>query len=214
MAIDPSGRGKDETAYAVVKYLNGWLYLVESGGFLSGFEDATLQALAETAKRHKANYCVIESNFGGGMFTKLLQPWLEKIHPVTCEDVVHSKQKELRIIDTLEPVLNQHKLVVDPAVIRADYRSVADRLGDNAEQYSLMWQLTHISRDRGSLQHDDRLDVLSIAVDYWGKLMGVNVDLAVQKRQEEEWDQQLRSFHEGIFGGDRPMRRMSFTDTI
>jgi len=33
MTIDPSGRGKDETSYAVVKYLHGRLYLLDCGGF-------------------------------------------------------------------------------------------------------------------------------------------------------------------------------------
>ena len=32
MAIDPSGRGKDETGYAIVKMLNGYLYVVDAGG--------------------------------------------------------------------------------------------------------------------------------------------------------------------------------------
>lgn len=31
MAIDPSGRGRDETSYAVLKYLHGMLFLTESG---------------------------------------------------------------------------------------------------------------------------------------------------------------------------------------
>lgn len=32
MAIDPSGRGKDETGYAVVAMLNGFLYVLACGG--------------------------------------------------------------------------------------------------------------------------------------------------------------------------------------
>ncbi|UIK12775.1 phage terminase large subunit [Rhizobium leguminosarum] len=37
MAIDPSGKGGDETAYAIVKILHGNLFLVASGGFKEGY---------------------------------------------------------------------------------------------------------------------------------------------------------------------------------
>jgi hypothetical protein len=36
LAIDPSGRGKDETGYAVVKILHGQLFLLDWGGFRDG----------------------------------------------------------------------------------------------------------------------------------------------------------------------------------
>jgi hypothetical protein len=50
MAIDPSGRGKDETAYAVVKHLNGTLFCPTAGGIKGGYEDDTLDKLVEIAK--------------------------------------------------------------------------------------------------------------------------------------------------------------------
>jgi hypothetical protein len=34
------------------------------------------------------------------------------------EEVKHQQQKELRIIDTLEPVVTQHRLIVDQRVTR------------------------------------------------------------------------------------------------
>jgi len=124
LAIDPSGRGSDETAYAVVKMLNGYLYVVDAGGVAGGYSDSTLQHLTDLAKLNKVNMVLVESNFGDGMFTELLKPYLLKTHPCTLEEVRHSKQKESRIIDTLEPVMNQHRLVIDPKVIQKDYDSV------------------------------------------------------------------------------------------
>ena len=64
---------------------------------------------------------IVESNFGDGMFTQLLKPVVQRYYPVTIEEVNHTKQKELRIIDTLEPVMNQHGLVVSPQLIRQDF---------------------------------------------------------------------------------------------
>lgn len=123
MAIDPAGRGKDETAYAVVKILNSQLFLLESGGFSGGYSEDTLEKLAQIAKRQQVNRVLIEANFGDGMFEQLLKPFLTRIYPVTTEEVKHSIQKEKRIIDTLEPVMNQHRLIVDRRLIEQDYKS-------------------------------------------------------------------------------------------
>ncbi|MFI3272616.1 MAG: phage terminase large subunit [Pseudomonadota bacterium] len=120
MAIDPSGRGTDETSVTVVKMLNGYLYLTAVKAYKDGYSDDTLKAIALLAKEQEVNHVIIEANFGDGMFTKLISPFFMKHHPCLIEEVKHSRQKEARIIDTLEPVLRQHKLVVDKSVIQWD----------------------------------------------------------------------------------------------
>lgn len=168
MFVDPSGRGKDETGYAVVRNCQGTLWLVAAGGFLGGYTDETLRALATVAKVHSVPKMLIEPNFGDGMFRRLLQPVVHKIHPdCSVEDADRaSAQKEVRIIDTLEPVMMRHKLVVDPKVIEDDYASTAGISSDEAQRYRLIYQLTRITRDRGALVRDDRLDALAGAVAY------------------------------------------------
>jgi hypothetical protein len=64
MAIDPAGRGTDETAYAVGYMLHGNIWVPEVGGFAGGYDDKTLVALAKIAKKHKVNEIIVESNFG------------------------------------------------------------------------------------------------------------------------------------------------------
>lgn len=172
MAIDPSGRGQDELAYAVVKMLNGNLYLAEARGLTGGYTKENLEKLSYAAKRHKVKHIRAEANFGDGMFTALLGPVLHRIYPTTVEEVKHNVQKERRIIDTLEPVLNQHRLIVDPAVITEDYENYNDHPEERALQYSLFYQLTHITKEKGALVHDDRLDALAMAVAYWVEVLG------------------------------------------
>lgn len=207
MSIDPSGRGKDETAYAVVKCLHGQLFLVDAGGFRGGYSVETLESLAHTAKRHGVNYIVIESNFGDGMFSSLFQPVLGKIHPCTTEEVRHSKQKELRIIDTLEPVLNQHRLIVDPKVIERDYDTsvgyAGEVGGEQAEKYSLFYQMSRLTRDRGSLLHDDRLDALSIVIHYWIESLARDVEGAAESHRESLLMEELEKFMDGAIGSRR-----------
>lgn len=185
LAIDPSGRGADETAYAVVKMLNGQLFVTDAGGVSGGYNSETLQQLANIAKKGKVNEIIIESNFGDGMFTELFKPILHKFYEVTVSEVRHSKQKELRIVDTLEPVMNQHRLVFDPKVIERDWQSVQNYSQEKAPKYTLIYQMTRITKERGALAHDDRLDALSMAVAYWVEQMASDADKAIVDRREE-----------------------------
>jgi hypothetical protein len=199
MAIDPSGRGKDETSYAVVKMLNGNLYVTKAGGLTGGYSPETLQALANIAKNEKVNMVIIESNFGDGMFKELLTPYLVKTHPVTMEEVRHSIQKEKRIIDTLEPVMNQHRLIIDPKVFEEDYKSAQVYPADKATRYMLFYQMTRLTRDKGALAQDDRLDALAMAVGYWVEQMAADADKQLQDRKSELLDAELDKFLENCF---------------
>ena len=203
MAIDPSGRGKDETAFAIVKHLYGYLFLVASGGFSDGYGEATLKTLAALAKEHSVNHVVIEANFGDGMFASLLQPHLKRIHPCLVEEERFSQQKELRIADTLEPVLNSHRLIVDPKVIKDDYENTKDN-----PKTSLFYQLTRLTRDRGALSKDDRLDALAIAVGYWVESMARDTEESLNDHLEEQIDQELEKFAE-LFEGRQEFEDVS-----
>lgn len=204
LAIDPSGRGSDETGYAVVKMLNGYLYITDAGGIKGGYSDVTLKQLAVIAKTANVNLVLIESNFGDGMFTELFKPYLSKVHPVSIEEVRHSKQKEARIIDTLEPVMNQHKLVMDPRVIQKDYDSVQDLPPERAMKYMLAYQMTRITRDRGALAHDDRLDVLAMAVKYWVDQMAADADREILDRRHQLLNDEIDKFLNGFNVGGSP----------
>ena len=199
MSIDPSGRGKDETGYAVVKMLNGQLFVPQAGGLKGGYDDQTLKLLVNIAKDNKVNKIIIESNFGDGMFLELLKPILFTSYPCSVEEVRHSKQKELRIIDVLEPVLNQHKLIVDPSVVQHDYKSAQSYPVESQAKYMLFYQLSRITKDKGSLIHDDRLDALSIAVNYWVEQMNQDVDNNINSRKQELLDEELTKFTDSFY---------------
>ena len=209
LSIDPSGRGSDETGYAVVKMLNGQLFVPEAGGLKGGYDEQTLKQLVYIAKNNKVNKVIIESNFGDGMFKELITPLFVTSYPCSIEEVRHNKQKELRIIDVLEPVLNQHKLIVDPSVIQHDYKSAQSYPIEHQAKYMLMYQLSRITKDKGSLNHDDRLDALSIAVNYWVEQMNQDVDNNINFRKQELLDEELTkftdSFHKRSLKGPRAM---------
>lgn len=200
MVVDPSGRGQDETAYAVGKLLNSQIFITEAGGLggmgNAGYDETVLTHLVEIAKRNKVNAVIIESNFGDGMFKALIEPYFIRLgHPVHIEEVRHNIQKERRIIDTLEPVMEQHRLIIDRSVIERDFNEAVKK-GDRAEQtkYQLFWQMTHITQERGSLGHDDRLDALAMLVGYFVGCMSQDVDRQIEARKQRELDKELRVF--------------------
>jgi hypothetical protein len=195
--VDPSGTGGDETAWCGMRHLNGTLFVSEISGSRAGYTDDTLEAIAQAAKRVKANAVVVESNFGQGMFMKLLVPFLKRVHPCAIEEVTSSRQKELRVIDTLEPLLNQHRLVVDPAVIEADHASIQD-YGPGRECYSWVHQLTRVTRDRGCLKHDDRLEALAGAASFFTDMMAVEQEDAIRRRSEGEAECVVREYLAGF----------------
>ena len=192
MSIDPSGRGSDRTGYAILKMLHGVLYLTAGGALEGGYSDATLERLSQLAKDNNVNYVVIESNFGDGMATALLKPIMSRIHPCSIEEVRHSKQKELRIIDTLEPVMNQHRLVVSQELIKDDFKTDID--------HQLFKQMTRITKDKGSLRHDDALDALSIAVNYWVERMDRDQIVAFDEHKNRMLQKDLDKFMESATG--------------
>ena len=200
MSIDPAGRGEDKTAYAVLKMLHGVLYLPAIGALDGGYSDATLEELSSIAKRNKVNYVVIESNFGDGMATALLKPVMAKIHPCEIEEVRHNIQKEKRIIDTLEPIMNGHRLVVDEQIIKDDFK-----LEPN---HQLFRQMTRITKDKGALRHDDQIDALAIIANYWVERMDRDQTLSYKQHQDELINKDLEKFMQHTIG--RQPKRENF----
>lgn len=194
MAIDPSGRGKDKTAWCVVKQLGGNLWLTAQGQLDGGYDDETLFYLARMAKAQQVNEIIIESNFGDGMFTELFKKILNQVYMCAVEEVRHSTQKEARIIDTLEPILNQHRLIVDRKIIEKDYQEFSS---DKTFSFRLFFQLTRMTRDRGAVLHDDAADCLAMAVSYWVEQMSLD-SLQREKQRHEEF---LDKLHEDFLTG-------------
>jgi hypothetical protein len=218
MWIDPSGRGKDETSYAVVKLLHGRLFLTAAGGFLGGYDEKTLDALLRVAKRHHVPKILVEPNFGGGMFTMLLRSRAQNFMDVSIDDGDWSTvSKEQRIVDTLEPVLNQHRLVVCPSVIEADYQSVSQPNSPYAQErapyYRLMYQVARMVRAKGALSQDDRIDALAGAVSHFTKQLARDTERAALDHKESVFDQELEKFVNGCLlgNGQLPARRMAST---
>jgi hypothetical protein len=199
--VDPSGRGADETAWAVVGVLNGLMYVLHVAGYAADPAEA-MTRIALDARKYDVQTVEVEPNFGQGMWVTAFQPILSKIWPGGCtvkESEWAKGQKEARIIDTLEPVMAHHRLVFDEDMVRRESKCEDHR-------YSLLYQLTHITRDRGSLRHDDRLDALAGAVAHFQRSMAMDVHEAAKGVLDDRMDQEIEDFLEYMEGRTHGVR--------
>lgn len=197
MYVDPSGRGKDETAIAVTKALHGRVFLTYVAGFREGYTDRTIKVILDIAKAQKVNEIVVEPNYGDGMFSKLLIAASKAPGGYRCAivDAEWSKaQKEARIVDTLEPVMNQHRLVVDKAIVWMDYKSTEKYIPEEQNRYRAFYQMTRLTKDRGALVNDDRIEAVAGAVKYWIDSYAKDTAQAVHDHRKELLDEELKRF--------------------
>jgi hypothetical protein len=194
-SIDPSGRGSDETTAAYLSQRNGILYLHEMRAYRDGYSDNTLLDILKGCKKYEVSKLVIETNFGDGIVSELFRKHLQQTNQrIDVEEVRANVRKEDRIIDALEPVLNQHRLVVDRSVIEWDFKSNPDEAPEKRLMYMLFYQMSRMCREKGAVKHDDRIDALAQGVKYFTDAMGISAQEAIKERKRMEWNQMLAEF--------------------
>ena len=194
-SVDPSGRGSDETAAAFISQRNGFLYLHKMCAYRDGYSDNTLLDILKHCKRYNVTKLVIETNFGDGIVAELFKKHLQQTKQgIDVEEVRANVRKEDRIIDSLEPVMNQHRLVVDKDVIDWDYKSNKDEAPEKRLLYMLFYQMSRMCREKGAVRHDDRIDALAQGVKYFTDCMSISAQEAVNQRKREEWNHMLAEF--------------------
>lgn len=189
LIVDPSGGGSDETAWGILAQHLGRVFLLHHDARLEGFSDATLEAIAADAARFRVTKVWAEKNYGGGMFGSLLKPHLMDAAKASqgawegCsieEENAGQVQKEVRIVDTLQAVVTGHRLVIAAETLRKDYKAGTEYASvEQAKKrnYRLTYQMTRVTKQKGCLPHDDRIDMVA---------SGVAKFIGVLRRQLEE----------------------------
>ena len=187
-SVDPSGRGSDETAAAFISQRNGFLYLHNMRAYRDGYSDKTLLDILRGCKKYNVTKLIVETNFGDGMVSELFKKHLQQTKQlIDVEEVRANVRKEDRIIDSLEPVLNQHRLVVDRSVIDWDFKSNPDAAPEERLLYMLFYQMSRMCREKGAVRHDDRLDCLAQGVKYYTDALSISAYETQKLRLREEY---------------------------
>ena len=194
-SVDPSGRGTDETAAVYISQKNGFLYVHEVRAYRDGYSDDTLLDILRGCKRFNVTKLLVETNFGDGIIGELFKKHLQQTkQAIDVEEVRANVRKEDRIIDALEPVMNQHRLILDRCVVEWDYSSNKDAPPEDRLLYMLFYQMSRMCREKGAVKHDDRLDCLAQGVKYFTDAMGISAYEAVNLRKREDWSDLLEAF--------------------
>jgi uncharacterized protein YajQ (UPF0234 family) len=91
---------------------------------------------------------------------------MQKLHPCAVEERRVSGQKERRLVDTLAPLVQQHRLIFNTELIQSDWAG-AERDPETGHPRSLLYQMSRITIERGALQFDDRIDALALGCAYF-----------------------------------------------
>jgi hypothetical protein len=191
-SVDPSGRGSDETAAAYISQRNGFLYLHDMRAYRDGYSDNTLLDILKGCKKYGVTKLLIETNFGDGIVSELFRKHLQQTKQnIDIEEVRANVRKEDRIIDSLEPVLNQHRLVIDRAVIEWDFKSNPQAAPEERLLYMLFYQMSRMCREKGAIRHDDRIDALAQGVQYYTDALGISALEEIKNRKRNEWNSMI-----------------------
>ena len=197
VSVDPSGRGADETAAVVISQANGYLFVRELRAFKDGYSDDTLSAIVRMGKKYKASRLLVESNFGDGMICELFNRHIiQQQAGFSTEECRASVRKEERIIDTLEPVMNQHKLIFDPKVWEYDYASNPEAPPEKRLEYMLGYQMSRMCREKGATRHDDRADALAQGIQWFIDALAQSAFRTQAVRKNEEWKSMMDAFEQ------------------
>jgi len=191
--IDPAGRGRDQTAAAAISQLGAFLHLKGIKSLAGGSSLEDMHELALFCRKHNARDIYIESNadtldtyrplFESALRHVFLEPGDDPAFPdgykaslIRDSKITHStRQKEIRIIDAIEPVTSNHRLIVDPSVLQP-----VD--GEDLEQ-SFQFQYSRITRDRGCLKEYGKLDAVAGCLLAWAYTLKTD---PLQARRTEE----------------------------
>ena len=196
-SVDPSGRGSDETAATYISQRNGFLYVHEVRAYRDGYSDNTLLDILRGCKRYNVTKLLIETNFGDGVIAELFKKHLQQTkQAIDVEEVRANVRKEDRIIDALEPVMNQHRLIIDRGVVEWDYSSNKEAAPEERLLYMLFYQMSRMCREKGAVRHDDRIDSLAQGVKYFTDAMGISAYETVKQKRMEDWADILSTFLE------------------
>jgi hypothetical protein len=195
VSVDPSGRGSDETVAIVLSQANGYVFVRDMKAYRDGYSDATLSDIVRLGKKYKASRLLVESNFGDGMVCELFKRHIiQQQAGFDTEEIRATVRKEERIIDTLEPVMNQHKLIIDNKVWEYDYASNPDAPPERRLEYQLGYQLSRMCREKGACRHDDRVDCLSQGVQWFTDAIAQSAFKSQAMRKSEEWNAMMNAF--------------------
>lgn len=200
--VDPAGgTGNDETTWTITAHLNALGFLCHQGASLGGYSNPVLRSIATDCLLWRVQYIDVESNLGQGMFSALLRATLTEVASElgikeTCvieDDRKGQQQKEHRIIASLEAPMTAHRIVINAAVLRADFSVTYEDIEEAKRRfYRLSYQLTRMTKAKGCVAHDDRADGFGSVMNKIAELFRLRTSDAQAQDKEYQLQEEIR----------------------
>ena len=211
--VDPSGKGKDSTGWCIASSGFGKIFIKALGGYEGvGYSEYILESICKSARQHGVNTIYSEDNFGSGMWSRLMEPILQHHFVEPGENDLYPEgwrcslvcgretrlfgMKERRIVDTLEPLTQSHRIVMDRQA---------------ASNRDFQHQYTRMRAERRALEHDDIIESMAEACRVLSDTARLDPEVMAEREKQQRVDDQLRQVRvlagAGDSGGPRWFRR-------
>jgi hypothetical protein len=218
--IDPAGRGDDRTGVTAVGCLHGLFFVKTIRGLEGGASVEKLSAIALACRAANAREIFVEDNIDVfNTYVELLEVEVRKLFLEPGEDPAFpdgwkasverrrsTGQKELRIIAALEPVLSSHRVIFDRSCFTPE---PGDRDID-----ALAYQLSRLTKDRGALREDGKLDSFASCIKEWQYAVAQDPDKLRAGREakaaRDHFDRLRRDSDRLLHGVNRPTPQPSW----
>jgi hypothetical protein len=144
--------------------------------------------LALLAKKMKVKRVLVESNFGGlAVWEQAGKPYFARTgYPVAFEGIrTGGTYKDDRLVNTLAPVVQLHSLIVDRRLIEEDAKIITESEEEREVAYSFIFQYTRLTSAKGSLRHYDRIDVVSLGIEFFQNQAAQDQQVKASERHAE-----------------------------
>lgn len=164
--VDPAGSGKDELVYCGAGAAAGYFVLWKIEGLKGGVTKENLEKIIDYAISIKATAIYWESNLNTGaewcraVMDEKYAPRFGRAALPPVIPVHNQMNKEQRILQTLDPIINSGRMVITPEAVIGDYLSAQDKGIDTFQDYTLTAQISNFN-PRDKLPFDDRIDCLT-----------------------------------------------------
>lgn len=195
--VDPSGSGKDELVYAGCGAASGYFVLFKIEGLSGGVTRENIEKIIDHAISIKASAIYVESNMSTSaewiraVMDEKYAPRFGRAQLPQVIPVHNNANKEMRIIQTLDPIINTGRMVITPEAIMSDFISASDKGVESYADYTLTAQISNFS-PRDKLPFDDRIDCLQGAA----ARLATHLSITPVKQQEDEQYERFKEYLE------------------
>lgn len=182
--LDPAGGGTDESVVIATASIGPYIHVLGMHCYHGGQTEENVKAAVEWMAEMGVNDVTIEDNMGHGAVTNMFRGEINRQGlKIGCTGIYSSGQKEVRILNRLNPIMQRHRVVMHWSVLETDLR-LCRGMANGGREYSLFYQMQNLTMQKDSIPHDDRVETLSAAVFLHAEVLAQDEGQEAEKRKQ------------------------------